>query len=133
MMEQQNSTAAMLAIAGARYINLESYKRDGGAVRTPVWFAAAPGAAPVFYFYTTGDSFKTKRIRRNGVVKIAACDMRGNVQGAWIAAQANIVSGADFQTGMQLLDRKYFPWKQLLGIGAFFRKRERVVMEIRSA
>lgn len=124
---------AMTAIADRRYINLESFRRDGKGVRTPVWFAAAPGAPSVFFVYTTDDSFKTKRIRRNPTVKIAACDMRGNVEGDWIDAHAEIVTGEAFTIGMQLLDRKYFPWKQLLGLGALFRRRQRVVIRITPA
>jgi hypothetical protein len=39
----------------------------------------------------------------------------------------------DAAHGMQLLNRKYFPWKQLLGVAAFFSRRERVVMALRPA
>ena len=124
---------AMRAIAGARYISVESYKRDGGAVRTPVWFAAAPGDDPVFYVYTTDDSFKVKRIRRNPKVRIASCDMRGGGLGAWTDGIATIGGAEEFAIGMRLLDRKYVPWKQLLGIGALFRRRRRVVIVLRPA
>ena len=34
---------------GQRYFNLESYKRDGTLVKTPVWFAEEQG---VLYVYT---------------------------------------------------------------------------------
>ena len=35
-------TAAWQQLAQSRYLNLESYRRDGTAVRTPLWFAPAP-------------------------------------------------------------------------------------------
>jgi|GEM_PF-971562 len=127
------AATAMRAIADARYISVESYKRDGGAVRTPVWFAVAPGDEPVFYVYTTDDSFKVKRIRRTPKVRLAVCDMRGGSLGAWIDARATIAGADEFAAGMRLLDRKYFPWKQLLGLGALFRRRRRVVITLRPA
>jgi PPOX class probable F420-dependent enzyme len=122
-----------------RYLSLETYRRNGVGVRTPVWFAAAPpgsadGGAATLYVYTTADSGKAKRVRRNGAVRIAVCDMRGRVTGPWTDAVAEIVSGAQFALGMRLLDRKYFPWKQLLNLSAMLsRRHERVVLAIRPA
>ena len=120
------------ALAAERYISLESFRRDGGGVRTPVWFATTRDGAAI-YLYTTGDSFKTKRIRRNSKVRLAACDMRGKVHGPWLDATAAIVSGDDYATGMRLLDRKYFPWKQLIGFLGMFRRRQRVVIALHPA
>jgi PPOX class probable F420-dependent enzyme len=115
-----------------RYLSLETYRANGTAVRTPVWFAAGPGSdIAKLYVYTTADSGKVKRLRRNGIVRIAACDMRGKITGPWIDAFAELVTGAESETGMRLLDRKYFPWKQLLNLGALLRHRERVVFAIR--
>lgn len=127
----------MSILDSQKYISLESARRNGAPVRTPVWFAAAPGPAsdagsPTLYVYTTADSGKVKRIRRNGIVRIAPCDLRGNITGAWIDGVAEIVTGDAFALGMKLLDVKYFPWKQMLGLSAMlFRRRERVVIAIR--
>jgi hypothetical protein len=120
--------------AGKKYLNLETYRKSGAAVRTPVWFAEAPaqdGGAPKLYFYTVGNTGKVKRIRNNPRVKIAPCDMRGRITGEWVAARAEIVVGEEAVFGMRLLNRKYIPWKQLLDFFAMFRRRERVVMAIR--
>jgi PPOX class probable F420-dependent enzyme len=120
-----------------RYLNLETYRRTGEAVQTPVWFAAAPPVAPgagiaKLYIYSTADSGKVKRVRRNGAARIAPCDMRGTVTGPWIDAVVAVVDREEFKLGMRLLDRKYFPWKQLLNLSAMlFRRRERVVFAIR--
>lgn len=121
---------------GKRYLNLETYRRNGKGVRTPVWFAAAPDEAggPRLYVYTTADSGKAKRIRRTGLVKIAPCDARGKVTGAWTAAQAQIVGGEAFERGMRLINRKYRPWKQLLDLSArLFPRHQRVMIAIRPA
>lgn len=124
------SAAGMRAIAGGKYINVESFKRDGGGVRTPLWFAADEDGA-VFYIYSEAESFKIKRMRRNPSVRLAACDMRGNVSGEWMEARATIVEGAAFDHAMALLDKKYFPWKQLLGLFALLKRNKRAVVALR--
>jgi hypothetical protein len=124
------------AFAGKRYLSLETYRRNGQGVRTPVWFAAEPGAAgaPVLYVYTTADSGKAKRIRRTSVARIAPCDARGRVTGAWVAAHAQIVGGAAFGYGMRLLNRKYRPWKQILDLSVLlFPRHQRVMIAVRPA
>jgi PPOX class probable F420-dependent enzyme len=123
-------------LAGKRYLNLETYRRSGEGVRTPVWFAAAPEDAdgPRLYVYSVSDSGKVKRIRRASAVKIAPCDARGRVTGAWIAARAEIVGGAEFVAGMELLDRKYWPWKQILNLSSrLFGRHQRAMIVIRAA
>ncbi|HEV2195670.1 MAG TPA: PPOX class F420-dependent oxidoreductase [Candidatus Acidoferrum sp.] len=122
--------------AGQKYLNLESFKKSGQGVKTPVWFAADPSAKldsgnAKLYVYTIGVSGKVKRIRNNSSVKIAPCNMRGDIQGDWVPARAEIVSGSEAEHGMQLLNKKYLPWKQLLDFFAMFRKRERTVFVIR--
>ena len=53
---------------GQRYLNLESFKRDGTPVQTPVWFAEEHG---VLYVYTLANAGKVKRIRRHPRIRIA--------------------------------------------------------------
>ena len=126
------------AFAGHKYLNLETFKKDGTGVKTPVWFAADSSSSldskdARLYVYTIGVSGKVKRIRNNPRVKIAPCDMRGKVLGEWSDARAEIVTGEAAARGMQLLNKKYFPWKQLLGFFASFSRRERTVFEIHPA
>ncbi len=126
------------AFAGQKYLNLETFKRSGDGVKTPVWFAAEPSASlessgAKLYVYTIGVSGKLKRIRNNPRVKVAPCNMRGDVRGEWAEARAEIVTGAETEHGMRLLNKKYLPWKQLLDFFAKFRKRERTVFVIRPA
>lgn len=115
-----------------KYINLETFRKSGQGVRTPVWFAADPstGQPPKLYVYSTADSGKAKRIRNNPRVRIAPCDMRGRLLGDWVAARAEIVSGEIAQHGMGLLNKKYFPWKQLLDFFAMFSRKARIVFAI---
>ncbi len=123
------------AFEGQKYLSLETFRKNGAGVRTPVWFAAetAGGEAALLYIYTIGETGKVKRIRNNPRVRIAPCDMRGNVTGEFVEARAEILSGDVAAHGAQLLNRKYFPLKQILGFFALFSRRERVVMALRPA
>jgi len=124
------------AFAGHKYLNLETFKKSGEGVKTPVWFAEDPSvnldsSAAKIFIYTIGDTAKVKRMRNNPRVKIAPCDMRGRVLGEWMDARAEIVTGADANYGTQLLNKKYFPWKQILAFFARFSRRGRTVFVLR--
>ncbi len=47
---------------GERVISLETYRRNGKPVRTPVWFLEQNG---MIYVHTDDSTGKVKRIRRN--------------------------------------------------------------------
>ena len=115
-----------------KYINLETFRKSGQGVRTPVWFAADPssGRPEKLYVYSTADSGKAKRIRNNPRVRIAPCDMRGRLLGDWVEARAKIVTGDEARHGMGLLKKKYFPWKQLLDFFAMFSRKGHIVFAI---
>jgi hypothetical protein len=124
--------------AGRKYLNLETFKKSGDSVKTPVWFAADPSAGldssdARLYIYTIGVSGKVKRIRNNNRVRVAPCNTRGGLLGQWVDARAEIVTGAEADRAMQLLNKKYAPWKQLLDFFARFRPRARAVFLIRPA
>jgi len=97
--------------ARAKYLNLETFRKTGVGVRTPVWFAQEEDT---FYIYTLPDAGKAKRIRNNPKVRVAPCDMRGNLRGAWVDARARICNGAEGTHGQELLRRKY-GWMKILG------------------
>ena len=101
----------------AKYISLETFRKTGTGVRTPVWFAADPAAPQNFYLYSEADAGKVKRIRNNPHVRVAPCDIRGNVRGAWIDGQARLIDGAEADKGQDLLRQKYGWMKR---VGDFF-------------
>ena len=127
--------ARFASLQGQKYINLETFRKNGQGVRTPVWFAGDPpqGAPEKLYVYSTADSGKAKRIRNNPKVRVAPSDVRGKLLGDWIEARAEIVTGSEVEHGMQLLNKKYMPWKQLLDFFSFFSRNKRVVFLIRPA
>jgi uncharacterized protein len=91
--------------SGQKYISLETFKKNGQGVKTPVWFVLHKDA---FYVYTEADSWKVKRIRDNPRVRVAVCNIRGDVKGPWLDATASLVEGDERLTANRLLDRKYF-------------------------
>ena len=99
------ANASLDSIGRGKYVALETFKKSGEGVKTPVWFVLHNGA---LYVYTEADSWKVKRIRNNPRVRIAPCDMRGNVKGTWMEATASIIEGEERMMADKLLDRKYF-------------------------
>ena len=123
-------TPLATAFARGNYLSLETFRSDGTGVRTPVWFALDRDGT--LYLYTLLNSGKTKRVRRTAAVRVALCDMRGQVRGPWIDATASIAGAAQYAHGMALLDRKYWPWKKIGDLVGHLRKpRPRAVIAIR--
>jgi hypothetical protein len=85
-----------------------------------------------FYVYTEADAWKVKRIRNNGRVRIAPCDMRGNVKGDWIEARAQIVSGDEEKIANRLLDEKYF-LKKIFNFLTKINRHKRAMIRIEAA
>jgi PPOX class probable F420-dependent enzyme len=125
------SAEKLAAFAGKNYLKLETLKKNGTAVATPVWFAEADG---ILYVYSLAESGKMKRIRNNPRVRIAPCDMRGNVHGAWIAATARLLEGDEAHHADALLKKKYWFTKRLLDVFAALRipRRPRFYVAIRA-
>ena len=127
--------ARFASLQGRKYVNVETFRKNGQGVRTPVWFAGEPenGAPEKLYVYSTADSGKAKRLRNNGRARVAPCDVRGRLLGDWAEARAEIVSGEEAEHGMRLLNKKYVPWKQVLDFFSFFSRNKRIVFVIRPA
>ena len=105
---------ALAQFVRAKYISLETFRKTGVGVRTPVWFAADPAAPQTFYLYSEADAGKVKRIRNNARVRVAPCDMRGKVRGEWVDGQARIIDGAEANQAQDLLRKKY-GWMKRMG------------------
>src|SRR5262249_2424259 len=90
---------------GERYLSLATFRRDGRAVETPIWFA---GDARALYAFSAGDAGKIKRLRNSPRAGIAACDARGRVHGDWSDARAYLVTDpAQRAHADELLHAKY--------------------------
>lgn len=87
-----------------KYLNLETFRKSGVGVKTPVWFVEQDG---VLYVRTVADSGKVKRIRNNGQVRIVPCKSRGEALGEWAEARAELVNADKAEQVNSLLKRKY--------------------------
>jgi len=95
----------LATIGDPRYISLRTFRKSGVAVDTPVWAVASGGK---LFVWTSLASGKAKRIRNNGEVEVAVCDMRGRTKGEWVPAQARVASSPEELTaGEALIARKY--------------------------
>lgn len=88
-----------------QHVNLETFRKNGEGVKTPVWFVIVDG---VLYVRTIATTAKVKRVRRDGHVRLAPCTARGEVRGTWVDGRARIVDDAgEAQRILQLFHRKY--------------------------
>jgi PPOX class probable F420-dependent enzyme len=90
-----------------RYLSLATFRRNGTEVRTPVWFAAVGGTLWVF---TAGNSGKVKRLRVSPRTRIAPCDARGSLTGAWLDATARLVTDAPAIARARVAFRAKYGW-----------------------
>lgn len=116
----------MSALPGSRYVSLTTFRRSGVAVPTPVWAAPDGGDLVV---WTRADSGKVKRLRHTGRVTVALCDVRGNLQGEAVDAQARLLPPEEWPTALRALARRYgWQWRITYGAGrlvGILRRRER--------
>ena len=91
-------------IRGQKYISLTTFRKNGVAVATPVWFGEDTGK---LYVMTRSDMGKTKRIRNNPQVRVAPCTIRGKVTGQEFAASARILPPEEQSHARQTINRKY--------------------------
>ena len=89
---------------GGKYLSLTSYRRDGTAVATPVWFVQEGGRLLV---QTDAGSGKVKRIRADPEVSVAPCNGTGHLRGDQVPARAELLAGAEVAHVEELLRHKY--------------------------
>lgn len=108
---------ALTTLATHTYLNLETFKKDGTGVQTPVWFVIRDGA---IYVFTDGSSFKVKRLRRNPKARIAGCNASGkSILTEWFDATGAILdAGPEVDAAYEALNEKYGWQMKLLTVGA---------------
>jgi len=112
------------------YLSLETYRKNGEAMRTPVWFVRD---GERLYIRTVAESGKVKRLRRTPRLRIALCDRLGNVTGPWVAATGREVRDDPALAARvdQLLEEKYGEMKRQLAARAAAEGRVYTILEIR--
>ncbi|MFQ5515232.1 MAG: PPOX class F420-dependent oxidoreductase [Myxococcota bacterium] len=90
---------------GEAYLNLATFRRDGRAVETPVWFAKLDGK---LYAFSEGEAGKVKRLRNSSRARVAPCNVRGRLRGEWCEARVRILNDPDtIARARQALRAKY--------------------------
>jgi hypothetical protein len=97
--------AIPFAIRGQKYISLTTFRKNGAAVATPVWFGEG---GDKLYVMTRSDMGKTKRIRNHPQVRVAPCTIRGRATGPEFAATARILPEEKHAHARQVINRKYW-------------------------
>ncbi|MFB5600936.1 MAG: PPOX class F420-dependent oxidoreductase [Nitrososphaeraceae archaeon] len=92
------------SLANEKYISLQTIRKNGSTVSTPVWFVLKENK---LFIRSSADSGKIKRIRNNNNVKISICNMKGNIRGHNYDAKANFEKNLDYQEINSLFDKKY--------------------------
>lgn len=99
------------SLAPHRYLSLATFRRAGGEVRTPVWFATAGGR---LYVFTGGESGKVKRLRHSPRARVAPCDVRGNLRGRWQDATARLLADPGSIDRARAALREKYGWQMLM-------------------
>jgi len=112
-----------------KYINIETFRKNGEGVKTPVWFVEDEHN---LYLSTETTSGKAKRIRNNGKVNVAPCKMDGRLVGEWVPAEAReLTDTTDTLRVKRLLNKKYGLLKKLFDAQRTRRGVEDTVLEIK--
>ena len=88
----------------AKYINLETFRKNGVEVKTPVWFVTYND---LIYVITREHTGKVKRLRNNSKVRICSSSFNGKPKGEWISGNATLVEGEVAKNAISLRKKKY--------------------------
>lgn len=100
-------------LSNHKYINFETYRKNGQPVSTPVWFMIDNN---MVYVVTSSDTGKAKRLRNNPAVRIMPSGFRGEPKGEWIEGKARFAEGAEAERAIQLRKKKYGLQARLAGL-----------------
>jgi len=107
---------------GQKYLCLETYKKNGQGVKTPVWFVISDG---IIYVATAESSGKIKRLNHNKSVKIAPSNYKGDPKGDWVDGQAFFGNESELNLTMSLRNKKYGLVSKIIGM--FVSRRGKIV------
>jgi PPOX class probable F420-dependent enzyme len=96
-----------------KYVNLETYKKDGTPVRTPVWFMID---GDIVYVVTREKTGKVKRLKNNQNIRIVPCSFKGKPESEWMKGIAQKVTGEEAEKAIKLRKKKYGFSARLTGL-----------------
>jgi uncharacterized protein len=108
--------------SGHQYIILETYRKSGQAVATPVWFTIDGNKILVV---TRSETGKVKRLRKNSKVRIVPSGMRGGPKGEWLNGKGVLATPEELEHALKQRKKKY-GFKAMLS-GLFSRTKGKLV------
>lgn len=112
-----------------QYLNLETFRKSGLGVKTPVWFVQD---GEILFVRTVANSGKVKRIRNNPQVNIAPCKVDGTLLGDWVPALARELKDQESERKVErLLDKKYGLMKKMFALLSALQRRKGTILEIK--
>ena len=96
-----------------KYINLETYKKDGTPVKTPVWFVIDND---LIYVITRDSTGKVKILKNNQDVRIVSCSFKGQPNNEWKKGKAEKITGEEANIVIKLRKKKYGISARLIGL-----------------
>ena len=100
-------------LSDQQYINLETFRKNGQAVATPVWFTIDRDK---IFVVTRSNTGKVKRLRNTKNVRVMPCGMRGEPKGEWAEAEARFATPEEFERALQQRSKKYGFKAKLAGL-----------------
>ena len=103
---QAGTASNLAALEGHKYALLVTFRKDGTAVPTPVWFALLDDHRLVLS--SEERTAKVRRVRRNPRVRVFPCDPRGKTLGPGVEGMARILADpGERELAEAALDRHY--------------------------
>ncbi len=102
--QEQQSNNPFTYLNPYQFIVLTTFRKNGQAVPTTVWFANAGNR---LYVTTREGAGKLKRIHNNGHAQLAPGDARGNILGPQVEGTARELSDAEHERAYSALASKY--------------------------
>lgn len=117
------------ALAKQKHIVLETYRKTGEPVRTPVWCMVDNS---LVYVVTRSHTGKVKRLRNNPAVRLAPSSFGGDPKGEWLEGKARFAEGEEAERAVQLRKKKYGLQAMLVGMMSYskFSKGDTTVIAI---
>jgi uncharacterized protein len=119
---------ALAQFAGQHYLNLETYRKSGKAVQTPMWFVERDG---LLYAEAPAQTGKVKRVRNGSAARVVPCDGKGTPKGTWVDASIRIVDGTAAQDAQAMIQRKYGWQYRMLHLFGRLRRWRYAMLEMR--
>ena len=126
MKKNNNNKNNLKSFEKGKYINIQTYKKNGLPISTPVWFIIKDNR---IFFRTSQNSGKIKRIRNNNNIKFALCDIRGKIKGESFDGIAKIENDPN-NVILSQINKKYGLSSQLMKIFYKIKKIDIAILSI---